>query len=659
MEDDILPELNDDEGNAGDLAKKKVQLTLGTWFFDKRAKRKKYISLAGKVYAGTEAVKRSRHEKYSQNHPCQLARHEFLYSMQSLHLATILFHFQTNKNSLLLLENWGLPANILRRYSQHKISKLFPWQVDCLLVDNGVVFQGTKNLIYSAPTSGGKTLVSELLILKKLSTTMTLGDPKSNPRKTIFFIVPFIALAEEKSTYFREIWSDMNIGIKTFHNEDGTSNILGEDVELVICTIERANILINQLFDDKRENQLSMIIIDEIHLLSDSNRGFLLEVLLTKVLYVCKEKVQIVGMSATLPNIAELADWLSASLYITEYRPVNLDILIAKESNIYRAKKLEDIIPTNNNQMMIVENEEEGSHSNDSCQSVQQLFRDTNLNQGTTQNNHNSFPGGATSLFQAVQSVASSSSSTHFPNSFNNNHSVSSAPPKTTTTVLPIKLAPGFIVNPPYEQYLPPPPPLTLQAPQTLPPQPVVLPEKKETVHYEFISTIPKLKDDQDGFKSLCLDTIQKEKSVLVFCNSKRRCEVCAQAITQTIRENASTLFMLSSFSSASSSHQRNNNNNHSNNPFNPSSSLFQNKYQQLQQQRFLLLQELDQTFVGLCPVLKECMPFGVAYHHAGLTNDERNLVEKGFRTGCIQVLCTTSTLSAGVNLPAHRVIIR
>jgi hypothetical protein len=547
MEDDILPELNDDEGNAGGVGNKKIQLTLGTWFFDKRAKRKKYISLAGKVYAGPEAVKRSRHEKYSQNHPCQLARHDFLYSMQSLHVATILFHFQTNINSLLLLENWGLPANILRRYGQHKISKLFPWQVDCLLVDNGVVFQGTKNLIYSAPTSGGKTLVSELLILKKLSTTMTLGDPKSNPRKTIFFIVPFIALAEEKSTYFREIWSDMNIGIKTFHNEDGTSNILGEDVELVICTIERANILINQLFDDKRENQLSMIIIDEIHLLSDSNRGFLLEVLLTKVLYVCKEKVQIVGMSATLPNIAELADWLSASLYITEYRPVNLDILIAKESNIYRAKKLEDI--PNSDQMMIVENEEEGSHSNDSCKSVQQMFRDTNLNQGTTQN-HNSFPGGTTSLFQAVQSAASSSSS-HFPNSFNNKHPVSSVLPKTTSTVLPIKLAPGFIVNPPYEQYLVPPPSLPLQPPQSLPPQPVVLPENKETVHYEFISTIPKLKDDQDGFKSLCLDTIQKEKSVLVFCNSKRRCEVCAQAITQTIRENASTLFPLSSFSSA------------------------------------------------------------------------------------------------------------
>ena len=70
-----------------------------------------------------------------------------------------------------------------------------------------------------------------------------------------------------------------------------------------------------------------MIVIDEIHMLSDKQRGFLLELLLSKTKYLFpSQRVQIVGMSATLPNISDLAGWLDASLYTTEFRPVNLSI---------------------------------------------------------------------------------------------------------------------------------------------------------------------------------------------------------------------------------------------------------------------------------------------------------------------------------------------
>lgn len=56
---------------------------------------------------------------------------------------------------------------------------------------------------------------------------------------------------------------------------------------------------------------------------------------------------------------------------------------------------------------------------------------------------------------------------------------------------------------------------------------------------------------------------------------------------------------------------------------------------------------------------LKDLLPYGFAIHHAGMTRDDRNLVEEMFASGNLQVLVSTATLAWGVNLPAHTVIIR
>ncbi|KAF5825681.1 P-loop containing nucleoside triphosphate hydrolase protein, partial [Dunaliella salina] len=68
-------------------------------------------------------------------------------------------------------------------------------------------------------------------------------------------------------------------------------------------------------------------------------------------------------------------------------------------------------------------------------------------------------------------------------------------------------------------------------------------------------------------------------------------------------------------------------------------------------------LRQIQSSNVGAHYTLEELMPKGIAFHHAGLAEEEKHLVEHAFNCGAVSVLCCTPTLSLGVNLPARRVI--
>jgi ATP-dependent DNA helicase HFM1/MER3 len=56
---------------------------------------------------------------------------------------------------------------------------------------------------------------------------------------------------------------------------------------------------------------------------------------------------------------------------------------------------------------------------------------------------------------------------------------------------------------------------------------------------------------------------------------------------------------------------------------------------------------------------LQEIVRFGVAFHHAGLDPQDRAAVEQNFLKGQLGVICCTSTLAVGINLPCHTVVLK
>jgi len=167
-----------------------------------------------------------------------------------------------------------------------------------------------KNFLISIPTASGKTLIGEIALLNHI-----LEDRN----KKGLFIVPLKALASEKYEEFKKKYKRYGIkvalSIGDYDEEEDLS-----DYNIIITTAEKLDSLIRHRV--KWIDDVSVVVIDEIHLIGDEERGGTLEVLITKL--KSKYNVQIIGLSATIGNPEELARWLEAELVIDTWRPVKL-----------------------------------------------------------------------------------------------------------------------------------------------------------------------------------------------------------------------------------------------------------------------------------------------------------------------------------------------
>lgn len=171
------------------------------------------------------------------------------------------------------------------------------------------VLQG-ENLVVSAPTASGKTLVAELAMLCCVL----------EKRKKTVYIVPLRALASEKYEAFKEKYEKLGIKIAISIGDYDSSDSWLEKYDVIILTSEKFDSLLRR--DLPWISSVGLVVADEIHIIGDHGRGPTMEILLTKLKQLTK--AQFIALSATIKNAREIADWLDAKVVESDYRPVKL-----------------------------------------------------------------------------------------------------------------------------------------------------------------------------------------------------------------------------------------------------------------------------------------------------------------------------------------------
>ncbi|EKF26841.1 RNA helicase, putative [Trypanosoma cruzi marinkellei] len=274
------------------------------------------------------------------------------------------------------------------------IKKLYPWQHEVLMRDD---VRGGGSLVYSLPTSGGKTLVAEISLLRCLL----------NRKKSCFFVLPFVSLAEEKAMGLRPFGDALGFVVDGHYGTQGRLP-LPKRTAVFVCTIEKANSLLNHMLEEGLTEELGAVVVDELHMLGESHRGATLELFLSKLLCLPHE-VQIIGMSATIPNLPNIAKWLRASCYLGQYRPIPLrqyavvDGMVMEDGERNERNLVAAGYATETEQLLLLATEIEGASVLIFCASRQQCVDTARLIAQNRKGMKDGFHSASTSTLGALQ----------------------------------------------------------------------------------------------------------------------------------------------------------------------------------------------------------------------------------------------------------------
>ncbi|MEX2146029.1 MAG: DEAD/DEAH box helicase [Candidatus Rokuibacteriota bacterium] len=162
----------------------------------------------------------------------------------------------------------------------------YPFPLDDFQVEAIRAIQADQSVIVSAPTGSGKTLVAEFAIHSALARG-----------KRIAYTTPLKALSNQKFGDFTRAYGEDKVGILT-----GDIKV-NPHARVIVMTTE---ILRNALFGSGLAD-LAYIVLDECHYMGDEGRGTVWE----EIIVSAPKDVQLVGLSATVANVKEIADWIS------------------------------------------------------------------------------------------------------------------------------------------------------------------------------------------------------------------------------------------------------------------------------------------------------------------------------------------------------------
>ncbi|MFX1516775.1 MAG: DEAD/DEAH box helicase [Promethearchaeota archaeon] len=218
----------------------------------------------------------------------------------------------------MLVESLALDDRIKKVIiEQDGIKELFPPQIEAI---NQGLLSG-ESLVISIPTAAGKTLLAELAALKHV---IELGGK-------VIYLCPLRALASEKFNNLKR-FEGLNIRVAVTSGDYDSADSYLPRYDIIVSTNEKMDALLRHQVSWIRD-QVSLVIIDECHLLNDQHRGPTLEILMARLM-IENSSSQILALSATIGNAEDLAEWLEAKLVQSDWRPVPLKEGIYFENHI-------------------------------------------------------------------------------------------------------------------------------------------------------------------------------------------------------------------------------------------------------------------------------------------------------------------------------------